>query len=244
MALPNYPNSQNDVISTVTHALLAFEDMVRQEMPECAVVYDEELSYESAIRTLVSKGNFYNENIANLPLFIYNRTPMRKNQWGFGGRADGYDMPLKLEDGRTLIYTPLNGEFDINFIYIAKSVELVEKFEVVYLADEGISNTKEIKVDMADLGVFTYFATYGNEMTDKLVNKEDTYYKGIAGSLQLRGFFFTFRSESKIIYEIRERIFAIRNNGLEIKTANFEENLPYMDTELLAEKLIPEPTEE
>ena len=242
MSLPNYPNSQNDVITTVTHALMAFEDVVRQEMPECAVIYDEELSYESALRALVAKGNYDNANLANMPIFIYNRSPLRKNIWGIGGRADNYDATMRLQDGRTLVYTPLNGEFDINFLYVSKSVEAVERFEVVYLCDEGISNTKELKVDMADLGVFTYYAEY-KEITDKPVVREEVYYKGIAGNLTVRGFFFTFRADAKIIYEIRERVIALRNSAQAINKATFTQDLPQYETELLAENKIPD-TEE
>ena len=234
MSLPNYPDSLNDVITTVTHSLLVFEDVVRQEMPECAVVYDEDLSYESALRTLVAKGNYDNADLANLPIFIYNRSILRKNDWGIGGRADSYDATLRLPSGGTVVYTPLNGAFDINFLFVSKSIQAVEQFEVVFLSDEGISNTKELKVDMGDLGLFTYYMDFANEMTDKPIVKEEVYYKGVGGSLTVRGFFFTFRANAGIIKEINQKIYALRGGNLEINKATFAEDLPTMEKELLA----------
>jgi len=213
MTIVNEPNSQNDVITTVTHVLLAFEDIVQAEMPGCQAIYDEELSYESAIRNLVAKGNFTESNIANLPVLIYNRSPLKQNTWGMGMRLRNYSTPLVLPNGSALIYRPLSGEFDINFLYVSKSIEMVEKFEVAYLSEEGISKSKELIVRMADLGDFNYFALY-QELTDKPIVKEDVYYKGIAGSITVRGTFFTFIASSSIIKEINARIFASRSTKL------------------------------
>ena len=237
MSNGNYPNSLNDVISTVTHVLLAFEDLVRYEIPECYVVYDEELSYETAIRGMMAKGNFDETDRPEIPLFAYNRTSLRKSQLGIGGRADNYEAPFKLPDGRTLTYVPLNGEFEINFMFITKSMEVAEKFEVTYLSDTGISGTKNIQVDMDTLGVFNYYVNYG-ELTDKQFQKDDVYYKAILGTVVVRGFFFTFSSEAKVIHEIRERIYALRSDGLKIKKATFTQDVDNIEKELLAEKLI------
>ena len=225
MSLPNYPDSQKDVISSATHLLYEFEQMVAQEMPGCAVVYDEELSYESGVRSLVAKGNYNASDLANMPIFIYNRSVMRNTFLGLGLRTNNFDGILRLPTGGAVNYTPIQGEFDINFMYVSKSVKDIEDFEIVYLAEEGISNTIEIPVNMADLGDFTYFLNYG-ELSDKQIVKDEVYYKAVLGSIVARGHFFTFRSTVSVIESIKLKIMTSRN-------------LKDMD-QLLAEKTIPE----
>ena len=56
----NNPNSQNDVITTVTHALASFNTMVRTEMQNDPVFYDEDLSFDAALKNLISSHNYGN----------------------------------------------------------------------------------------------------------------------------------------------------------------------------------------
>ncbi len=202
----NYKDSQNDVISTHTHVLFALENMIRQEMPNCSIVYDHQLSYETAIK------QFYVNNDSEqdpLPLFAYMRGVSRPAELTPAKRGRNYTGVLKNYDG-AVTYGASYDEFDVNFAYFTKSVEIAEKFEVTYNSDEGITGTKELIVNMGDLGDFKYFITY-EELTDIQFEFESQFYKSVAGTLKIRGFYFTFRSTSGIIKEINERIMAVRD---------------------------------
>lgn len=196
----NYRDSLNNVISTVTHVLFGFEDMVREEIPDLPVVYDKELSYPTAIKLLLAKHNDQDP----LPFLAYNRTVARPTEMGIGRRVRTYEGIHKLE-GNNIHYGASYDEFDLNFMFVSKSMEDIEKFEITYNSDEGISGTKELVIDMSDLGDFKYFLKY-NEISDLDIEHEGTYHKAIIGSITVRGFYFTFRSTSGIIKEINAKI--------------------------------------
>ena len=201
----NYTDSMNDVVSTVGPVLQVFlNEVVKAEMSDCNFVYDPNLSYETAIKKFRSDSQMNDDSISPMPLFIFRRTQLKWNEEGLAPnrRLTSYKAAKKnLSDGNTLIYTPLHAEFDIEFLYLNKTMEDIEKFEIVYLSDEGISGTREFTLDLPELGDFKYFADY-NELQDLSVEFENNYYKGLVGVITVRGMFFTFRSESPIIKSI------------------------------------------
>lgn len=196
----NNKDSQNDVISSMTHVLEAFEDIVRCEMPSTSVIYDEEISYETGIKQLLANDSFAGNSQDPLPLFIYNRTILRDTEIGLGKRAKNFTGCLTVND-KALLYSAAYGEFDLQFLYVTKNMQMAEAFEVVYNSNEGISGTRELTVNMGELGDFKYFLTY-DELTDKPIEHENVSYKGVIGSLKVRGFYFTFRGEAGLIQEI------------------------------------------
>lgn len=220
----NNSNSQNDVITTMTHVLLSFQDAVRHEMPNCAIVYDEQLSYETAIEQYLANSNYNGSDGKPMPLFAYNRTVLIDVEHGLGKRGKSQYGTLTLPNNKKAVYSTAYGEFEIQFVYFSKAVELSEKFEVVYNSDEGITGTKEIIVDMADLGEFKYFLDY-QELTEKTIEREDNFYKSIIGSIKVRGFYFTFRSESSVIAEINAKIYASRNVKEKLKDELIADNI-------------------
>jgi len=203
---PNYSNSQHDVITTVSHFEVEFEKMILEEMPNIGVIYDEELTYESGLRSYIAKMNYTQGHIITEPLFIYNRTVMRDSLNPPSKRLNNFNAVMKV-DNKAVSYAVSHSEFDIQFMYISKSVELMEKFEVVYSSEEGISSSKQLVVPIGPLGDFKYFLTW-NELTEKIINREDSAYKAIIGSVIVRGMFFTFRSTSEIIKQINAKIYA------------------------------------
>lgn len=207
----NFPNSQNDVLTTVTHTLLAFENMVREEMPNIPIIYSEELDFESSVKRILENSSYNNSGLTDIvPFFAYNRTIMRNvEDRHLGIRSKGKTGCTRVGDD-VVQYAMAFGEFEIQFMYVSNSVELSEKFEVVYNSDEGISGSKEIVVDMDALGSFNYHMDY-QELLEKSIVQEDNYYKMILGSIKVRGFYFTFRSQSGIIKEINQRILSSRN---------------------------------
>lgn len=232
----NHPNSQNDVIKSMTHVMLAIEEMVRGEMPDCATVYDEQLSYETGIKKILTDDNFNNGSRDPLPAFIYNRTVLEYAEEPPARRSGSFVGCMRVGD-EVVQYSAVQGEFELQFLYVSKSIELQEKFEIVYLSNEGITGTKEVVVSMGELGDFKYFLDY-QDLTEKQIVHEDVYYKGIIGSIRVRGFFFTFRSKTRgLIEEISSRIIAGKaqyNEDGTLKTVD-----EAVDQELLAETELP-----
>ena len=175
-------------------------------MPNISTVYDEQLSYETGIKKLMTDDNYSGNDRDPLPAFMYQRTILIPSESGVARRSKGKTGCIRIGD-KILTYSAFHGEFDINFLYVSESVELAEKFEVVYNSEEGITGTKEIVVSMGELGDFTYFLDY-QDLTEKIIEHENVYYKGIIGSIKVRGFYFTFKGESGLIKEIQSRIIA------------------------------------
>lgn len=200
----NFSNSMNDVVETIGPVLQVFiNDVVKQEMSDCNFVYDPQLSYETAIRKFRQDSVMNQDALSALPLFVFKRSVLR---WLEDGLAPSRRLTASrgkkiLSDGKALIYTPIFGEFDLDFLYLNKTMEDIEKFEITYLSDEGISGTREFKLNLPELGEFTYFADY-NELQELEVNFENNFYKGLVGTIKIRGMFFTFRTESGIILNI------------------------------------------
>jgi hypothetical protein len=204
----NNKDSQNDVIKSMTHVMEVFENLVRCEMPGTSVIYDEELSYETGIKQLLANDDFSNSNRDPLPLFIYNRTILRDTEHGLASRAKNLVGCQKVNN-QQILYSAAYGEFDIQFLYVTKNMQMSEAFEVVYNSNEGITGSRELTLGMGDLGDFKYFLTY-DELTDKPIEHENVTYKGVIGSLRVRGFYFTFRGEAGLIQEINTNIYASR----------------------------------
>lgn len=203
----NQPNSMNDVVSSVGPVMQVFiEDAVKKEMPGLTCVYDPELSYESAAKVVRDNMNMDGDERDPMPLFAWRRGVLRYPEEGKAPNRRMHHQTVrhKFPDGSTGKFTVLHGEFEIEFLYLTKSMEELEKFEISYLAEENFSGTKELILDVPDVGDFKYFVKY-NELIDILNNNDNNYYKAVLGSAVIRGMFFTFSGEGKPILEIQAK---------------------------------------
>ena len=99
----NPPKSLNDVVTTATHVLKMFEDAVRYEMPDLAIVYDEQLSYETGMEQFLANSGYNGSNQRPMPIFIYNRTVLVDSEYGFGSRANIFKNHITI-DGKRIVY--------------------------------------------------------------------------------------------------------------------------------------------
>lgn len=206
MSYKDTPNSQHDVVTTMARVVSEFKQSVVEEMPNIATVFDHELSYNTALNKYLKE----NPDTDNpLPLFAYNRSVAEYGDRGLQRRNKVVGGKLKLDGLGVAKYSVFHGEFRINFMYVSKSMEELEKFEVAYYSDEGISNSKKITVKMPQLGDFNYFLEY-NELDDIVIEHEGAYYKAIIGSVVARGMYFTFTGNTNVISEVNARIIASR----------------------------------
>lgn len=211
MALPAQPKAQQDVVTTATHVLSAFEDMVEAELgEETSVVYDEALTFESGIKAYLNKNNFNGQERTDYPVFLYNRSQL---QWP-PGVAPSRRLNVmnagttQLVNGKAVNYRATQGQFKIQFLYLCRDVQTQERFEVAYQGERGISANRTILVDMkGSLGAFPYYLTY-SELAQKQINFEDSAYTAIMGELTARGVYFTFTGDAHVIAELNLQVFA------------------------------------
>lgn len=221
----NYQNSMNDVVSTIGPVLQNFiEDVLKNEITNLKVVHSPNMDYVNAIKDFRRKAQMEDVVSEALPLFVFRRSVLRWQEDGLSPnrRLTSSTGSVKdIESGTAVTYTPIFGEFDLDFLYINTSMEETEKFEITYLSDEGISGTRQFKVELPILGEFTFFADYSNlESLD--VVAEDNFYKALAGVIKIRGMFFTFRSESAIIrsIELNYKAWLDENTYTNLETIN------------------------
>ena len=150
-----------------------------------------------------------------LPLFAYNREVLKQTDSAMGKRFSSAFGNLRMATGSMVKYTLTNSEFDLNFLYLTEDIRSQEAFEVAYNSLDGISGSREITLNIPDIGAFKYFLT-PNELGSKEVIYEDVYYKGIIGSITIRGFYFIFHSTGQQIKEINSSI--IKSNDLLLKS--------------------------
>lgn len=204
----NVTGSKNDVVETKVAVLQAFlNDVIRKEMPNCAYVYDPELSYESGLKTLRNNNKMNQAYQDPAELFIFRTTPLRHPDDGQApnARSTHQNGVIKDPDGTATIYSAVHAEFDLEFLYCNPIMEEAQRFEVVFLSDDGISGTPEVDVKLGDLGYFKHYLKW-EKLLDVTVNTADNYFKAYASSMRIRGYFFVFRGEGKVIKEIKNQV--------------------------------------
>ena len=83
-----------------------------------------------------------------------------------------------------------------------------ENFEIVYLAEEGITGIKELKVDLpSEFGVrdLPYFINWGL-LEEKIFETEGNFFKTVSGTAVIRGHYLVLRGSQSLIIEINSII--------------------------------------
>ncbi len=208
----NLPPGADGVSTTVALTLESFIAAIKSEMTDVKIVYDEKFSYETALEIFRANNSSTGTLTDAYPLFAFRRSVLRYVEpAGPGRRATSMmakrDMTGQNYPGESNIYKMVHGEIDVNFMYITKSVFDLEKFEILYLSEEGISSYKELEVNLeSELGLsLPYFCSY-EPLEDKFFESENMYYKMIQGTVKIRGFYPVFRTRTKHIEEITLRV--------------------------------------
>jgi hypothetical protein len=209
----NFSDSMNDVVDTIGPVLQAFiNDVVKEEMPNCNYIYDPQLTFESALGLFRQANNMENRDQTEvkdpLPLFAFSRSALKypENTPALHRRAANNQGHYVTDNGDDVLYSMVYGEIELQFLYVNKNMKEIEQFEITYLANEGISGTKEITLNLPDLGDFNYYIEY-DDLLDVDVNIDNLYFKSLAGTVKIRGFFFIFRSDAPLIKEINLDIY-------------------------------------
>lgn len=210
-----FPNSEAQVVSTIAMVLEKFLYILKEEVPGIQFVYDESLSFETALATLRANNNEAGEKSGAYPLFIFRRSVLRYCKDGPGKRSITNRARGVQSAGKVPIYRTVHGEFDVEFFYVAKTMEQLERFEIAYLAEESFSEDRELVVDLTpQIGSPMSYYLSPSPLSDKRVQSEGVYYKGATGSLTIRGFYLVFREQLKHINSMGIRILEFNQNVL------------------------------
>lgn len=205
-------NIKEEVLSTATLVMYELISRIREELPDTKYVYDEALSYETAIKKFRNDNNMNSNNLAPLPLLAFRRTVLRyaEAMGGIGRRSTTKKMfyPISNIDLSPYVSaTMLQAEFDVEFAYITKEMADLERFEVAYLSHRGIADGSYLEVAIPELeDSIKYQVDFKENLDDKTINVDENYYKTTVGRFTIRGYFFVFKGQVSLIQSITNKI--------------------------------------
>lgn len=235
---------KEEVLTTSTLVMYELIQKIKRELPDTKYVYDEGLSYESAIKKFRDDQNMNagdeidgtgdsgtsEEDPASfaLPLFAFRRSILRyaEAMGGIGRRSatKKATYPLHGDIANYVSATIIQAEFDIEFAYITREIQDMERFEVAYLSQKGFTDGEKLTIDFPELSeTMQYQVDFKENLDDKTINVEENYFKTIVGKFTIRGYFLVFKGQVRRIESIGLRIqtyekqlldnILIQNNG-------------------------------
>jgi hypothetical protein len=204
------PNRKITTLPVLVIQLLL--NLINKEFPDIKFVYDENLTYETAVTKLRSDNLQDKLPINQVPLFAFNRSVLKYSTEGIGKRAVVETANRRLQalsqPKIAETYHIPHLEFDLNFLYFTKSNQKMEEFEIIYLSEDGISQNKILPLDLTPQlgGILDYYLMF-KPLDSKAIQIENNYYKQINGSVVIRGFFPVIQGQSPVILEIQKQIY-------------------------------------
>lgn len=203
--------TKENVLSTATLVMYELIQRIKEEMPDTKYVYDEALTYETAVKQFRDNNNMNEDEQVALPLFAFKRSVLRyaDQNGGIGRRSTTkkaiYNLPGELDN--YVSSTLLQAEFDIDFAYITREITDLERFEVAYLSQKGFTRGEQLVVEIDELPEhLTYQVDFKENLDDKTINLEENYYKVISGKFTIRGYFLVFKGQVHLIKSIGLKI--------------------------------------
>lgn len=193
------------VVSNVALVLKEYLDHLDREFPDQNIqyVYDENLSYESAIRNFRNNQNISNNTDQFLPAFAFRRSVFRYRESGVGRRSIVCEaLDRKIDEDRAFKYIFVSASIDVEFLYINDVMEEIEHFELIHMAEAMLNKKKNLEVAIPEVDTFQYQMEF-QPLEGKTINIDDNYYKGVSGRTTISGNFLLFTGTSGIIKEIQ-----------------------------------------
>lgn len=198
-----------EVLSTITLVMKALIDKLKLVNPDMHAVYNPQMDYESSVnRIRANKGNQGTADKPSLPMLAYNRSSLRRNP-DIGQRSAKLAITnLNKVVGTLDSYKVFQGEFDFRFAYFTKEMADLESFEVEYNSYEGFTKETQITVNTNDpnIGTLTYFITWTFPLEDIDLAIDGNYFKSVAGSVKVAGWFISGKSTLPVIKQINSDI--------------------------------------
>ena len=200
-------NIKSEVLTTATLVMAELIKKLNKDIPDTAYVYSEKLDYLSAVKKYRNDNNMSGADKPPLPLMAINRSVMRyaESFGGIGRRSTNHKTIYKLDKEleNYVSASVLQAEFDINFLYVTRDMQDMERFEVSYLGHRGFADGLKLSVFVPEVDeILDYHVDFKEGLDDKEINVDDNYYKGIVGKFLVRGYFLIFKGNVSIIKSI------------------------------------------
>lgn len=209
----NQSDSQNSVVTTIAPVLSELLSKLEVEMPDCNMVYDPELTYESAISTLRDNSNFNDAYNKPIPLLAWRRSVLVPSDDAPAGRRLPYlksVAPHQTDPNSTRVFMAVEGKFNFEYIYFVDTMLKAEQFEIAHAAQAGITGIRKLSVPLDEgLGSFEFVLQH-EVLNDLTVNFTGNFHKALAGIISVRGVYFVFKTSSKRILDIVSRLSTYR----------------------------------
>ena len=186
--------------------------------PNLAYVYDESLTYDTAMEEYRASQNISKDGSLPMPLFAFRRSVLGFDDQSNGRRIRSAKLKANLNNGTSQIYKGFMGKFTIEFAYFTRSFRDMERFEVSYLSEQGLSSIKNLDVHIPILDSKMGYSLIYDDLEDKLVNIENSYYKSLSGTFTVKGIFTNFVDIAKQILNASGTINVSNNLNLDIST--------------------------
>lgn len=213
-----------NAVTTIGLVLAEWIDQIVGEYPDMSIVYDEQLTLETALTKIRAKRERDQQNgvtipASEFPLFAFKRSPLKFPTHGMGRRSQVTRLynpevdELNKQQGNPIFYKTIYGILEVPFMYYVETLQEEEVFELEYLAEDHLSFVKNLTVDIPDIGAFNYYASY-TPIEDKIVKSNDLYYKVVQGTVSFLGWYIVLEGRGKIITEIQAKIKNFQNEIL------------------------------
>lgn len=201
-------DAQANVVSTLVLPILKVMEIVKQNVPVIRVVYDESLTYETAVGK-VRADNAEDKTAQDklYPFIAYKRSVLRHTDEGSSRRTSSMRIAGGRQETKSYVYVAVWGEVTLDMLYITRDLDDLERMEVAYCGETGISGIKDVVVDdlPPEIGPLKYYVDF-QPLSDKGFSVDKNDYKQITLQAKIRGFFLTFMGSSPHIKEIQLRI--------------------------------------
>lgn len=195
-------------VTTLTGLILnEFLNRLEEWSPQLAYVYDEALTYETAVEKHRTDKNISDNADSVLPLFAFKRSVLVPDTENSTGRRIGNSkIKCTLPDGTIETYKGMAGTFNIEFLYISRNMQDIERFEISYLLERSVSDIKNLDVFIPKLDTTIPYSLRYNDLDEKIINTDNNYYKALSGVFSLHGIFLSFENVGKRIEQINQSV--------------------------------------
>ena len=202
-------------ISNVSLVLEQFLNGVIIDHPRIKTIYDEGLSFDSALKKFRANQDFEPAATEFLPVFIFNREPLQFAE-GLNKRSQSQQTCVLASDpNQGSIYKFIVGDLFLDYQVVFREIHEWEKMEALHLVGQGFTSNKNLVVNLPEVGEYNYQVEY-EPLSDKVVNYEGAIYKSITSRAKISGTYLFFMGTAPTIKEI------------EISVENFNK-VVYMD---------------
>lgn len=209
------PKAGKQPVTTIAMSIKSILDRFSVSIPKIKFVYDDQLSYETAIASF-RKDSKIKSDTKPFPLLAIRRGVLRHTTEGISRRSVTQLSVLK-DQNSALLYKSIYAEFDLEFLFIHNQTYETEAFEINYLSEIGISSQAEISMELPEIGAWKNFCHF-SPLDSKVFNNTDSFYQAISGSIIVKGIFLTLDERygrQGLIKEIHAYINDLNNNDLE-----------------------------